>query len=200
MSTDLPDLEAAAREAELVFAKRSFLQKAGMHLQVDGPLQEIDLPSLESQGKTMGIDTQSSTSEFVALFTQHHPDEFALRLQNVEGEVLLPLLEKTWKGSHEHNDEVSSVGIDLEGEIRLEALEKWLGEFLQQFGPDIYRTKGVLAVLGQDRRVVIQGVHMLLDHTFERPWGNEARRNRIVFIGRNLDRERIVTGFRTCLA
>ena len=33
-----------------------------------------------------------------------------------------------------------------------------------------------------------------------KPWGNELRANRMVFIGRNLDRSALRDGFRQCLA
>jgi G3E family GTPase len=55
-------------------------------------------------------------------------------------------------------------------------------------------------VKGHPNRLVFQGVHMLLDHDFGKPWGNEVRGNRMVFIGRNLDRQALRDGFRQCLA
>jgi G3E family GTPase len=48
---------------------------------------------------------------------------------------------------------------------------------------------------------VFQGVHMLLDGQTDRPWRDgEQRTNRLVFIGRNLDRAELEAGFRSCLA
>ena len=51
-----------------------------------------------------------------------------------------------------------------------------------------------------EERYVFQGVHMLLDGQPNGTWGEEERRNRLVFIGRNLDRESLETSFRSCLA
>lgn len=194
------DLEIAARAAEGIFADRASLRRAGTRLKVDGPLQEIDFPAKGSGSKLLVLETNAKGGEFTALFTQHHPDEFDLRVLASGGEEIPALVEKTWKGGHEHDDEVASVGIDLEGEIVLDRLDAWLGDFLQTRGTDIYRTKGVLAVKGEAKRVVVQGVHMLLDHSLDRPWGKEPRRNRLVFIGKDLDRAAIVAGFRSCLA
>ena len=59
--------------------------------------------------------------------------------------------------------------------------------------------KGVLSLRGQDERFVFQGVHMLFDGRPDRPWGNEQRHNKMVFIGRNLDRSALEEGFRACL-
>ena len=41
---------------------------------------------------------------------------------------------------------------------------------------------------------------MLLDGRGDRPWGNEPRRNSLIFIGRNLDREALNGGFNACFA
>ncbi len=59
--------------------------------------------------------------------------------------------------------------------------------------------KGVLSVRGWNERFVFQGVHMLFDARPDRPWGHEQRQNKMVFIGRNLDRSALEEGFRACL-
>ena len=45
--------------------------------------------------------------------------------------------------------------------------------------------KGFLSLLGEPRRHVFQGVHMLFDAQPDQPWGDQPRRNQVVFIGRN---------------
>jgi G3E family GTPase len=53
---------------------------------------------------------------------------------------------------------------------------------------------------GADHRYVFQGVHMMHDGDFGAPWrAGESRRNRMVFIGRNLDRSELEASFRACL-
>jgi G3E family GTPase len=41
---------------------------------------------------------------------------------------------------------------------------------------------------------------MIMDAANGGPWGARPRRNRLVFIGRNLDREALISGFQSCLA
>jgi G3E family GTPase len=135
----------------------------------------------------------------VAVFTEHHPDEFAMRFTTPE-KRLEPLVEHAYKPDHEHDEEVTSVGIDVAGEVDGERLNAWLRDLLATKGTDIYRMKGVLAVRGEPRRHVFQGVHMLLDHRPDRPWNGDARHNKMIFIGRNLDRIALTEGFRACLA
>ena len=45
-----------------------------------------------------------------------------------------------------------------------------------------------------------QSVYMMFDHRPGRPWGDEARLNEMVFIGRHLDRQRIEEGILSCMS
>jgi G3E family GTPase len=101
---------------------------------------------------------------------------------------------------HQHDVTVTSVGIDLEGEIDGDRLNTWLGGLLRTRGADIFRSKGILAVAGSTQQYVFQGVHMLLIGESGREWRDgEVRRNRLVFIGRHLDRDELERGFADCL-
>ncbi|PRC44172.1 cobalamin biosynthesis protein CobW [Mycobacterium sp. ITM-2017-0098] len=101
---------------------------------------------------------------------------------------------------HQHDQTVSSVGFQIDGDIDVDKLNSWLGELLSSKGVDIFRSKGILALDGEQRQYVFQGVHMLFDGTEGRPWGeSEERTNRLVFIGRNLDRAELESAFRECL-
>jgi G3E family GTPase len=134
-----------------------------------------------------------------ALFTQHLPEEFSLELL-AQGRALAPLRRRDFAAGHTHDATVSSVGLSATGELRPEALQEWIGKVLREQGTDIFRMKGIVALKGSPTRLVLQGVHMLLDTNQDKPWGDAPRTNDIVFIGRNLDREKLEAGFRGCLA
>lgn len=134
-----------------------------------------------------------------ALFTEHHPDEFQAELRGPAG-VLSAKETHAYKPDHEHDDEVSSVGITIPGDLDAKKLNEWLRNLLTTQGQDIFRMKGVLAIKGDPNRFVFQGVHMLFDGQPDRPWGKSPRTNKLIFIGRNLDREQLTEGFRSCLA
>lgn len=101
---------------------------------------------------------------------------------------------------HEHEEDVGSVGITAPGDLSVKKLNAWFSTLLAEKGPDIYRMKGVLSIKGDLRRFVFQGVHMMFDTAPGRPWGTDPRTNKLVFIGRNLDRDELNKGFRSCLA
>jgi G3E family GTPase len=101
---------------------------------------------------------------------------------------------------HQHDQTVTSVGIQLPGRVDVERLNSWLGELLSAKGTDIFRSKGILALAGSDSQYVFQGVHMLFDGEQGRRWRDgEPRLNRLVFIGRHLDRAQLEQGFAGCL-
>ncbi len=101
---------------------------------------------------------------------------------------------------HVHDTDVSSVGIVLPGDVDPRKLNRWIGKLLEVKGPDLYRMKGVLSVRGDDKRFVFQGVHMLFDGKPDRPWKpGESRGNKLIFIGRNLNRDELTAGFKACL-
>ena len=77
----------------------------------------------------------------------------------------------------------------------------WVQNLVQTEGPNILRSKGILAFKNDDQRFVFQGVHMILDGDHQRPWkDDEKRESRLVFIGRHLPEEKIRTGFEGCIA
>lgn len=102
--------------------------------------------------------------------------------------------------AHEHDANVTSVGFQVSGEMDEARLEEFMRTLLRERGVDIFRMKGILSVKGKDERLVMQGVHMLLEGALGRPWGDVERTNKLVFIGKNLDREALAAGFRACLS
>jgi G3E family GTPase len=110
-----------------------------------------------------------------------------------------PVCEEKFKGSHSHDESVKSVGLESDEPLNLDAFNSWIGEILREKGPSIFRMKGILNFKGSAKRCIFQGVHMLFDSIADRAWKpDEKRRTQVIFIGRNLDREELMAGFRAC--
>eukprot|EP00928_Gymnodinium_smaydae_P026758 TRINITY_DN20916_c1_g1_i1.p1 TRINITY_DN20916_c1_g1~~TRINITY_DN20916_c1_g1_i1.p1 ORF type:complete len:458 (+),score=112.33 TRINITY_DN20916_c1_g1_i1:41-1414(+) len=102
---------------------------------------------------------------------------------------------------HQHDSRVSSVGIDVPGEVIQDKLSHWVSCLLREKGVDLYRSKGVLAVKGVRQKFVYQAIHMIFSNSVEGEWKpDEERRCKMVFIGRNLNREELTSGFMKCMA
>ena len=102
---------------------------------------------------------------------------------------------------HYHDEEMQSLSLRTEQPLDADKFFPWVQDLVQKEGPNILRCKGILSFKNDDERFAFQGVHMMLDGDHQRPWGNgEKRESRLVFIGRNLPREKIEAGFQGCLA
>lgn len=101
---------------------------------------------------------------------------------------------------HEHDATVTSVAIVESGAIDGNKFSDWIGELLRTQGTDIFRTKGILNIAGEEKRFVFQGVHMLFDGRPDRAWkASETPKNELVFIGRNLNEAQLRAEFCQCL-
>jgi G3E family GTPase len=102
---------------------------------------------------------------------------------------------------HQHDDDIKGVALTFDAPLNAEAVSRWLSDLLAAQGPDILRAKGILSVSREDRRLVFQAVHMILEGDLQRPWrDDEPRTSRMVFIGRNLDEAKLRADFEACAA
>ena len=77
----------------------------------------------------------------------------------------------------------------------------WIERLTQEFGPDILRLKGIIALKDDPQRYVVQGVHMIIEGNHQRAWKEgETHQSRLVFIGRKLDEAMLKDGFAACRA
>lgn len=199
MCLPIPDKKAVDLEvlAESVFRHWSdapVLMTSGGELQATTTLWNIDLI------RAAELDLPISEDGLYAIFTEHTPEEFSLAIENSRGVAIQPIKDHYFTAGHTHDDSVTSVAIEFQGELNFEKLNDWFSILLQTEGPNIFRMKGILAVEGNPNKMVFQGVHMLFDSQHGEPWGDEPRHNRLVFIGRELEREYLLKAFQFCLA
>jgi G3E family GTPase len=102
---------------------------------------------------------------------------------------------------HHHSEDVRSMSFTIPGDVDPEKFMPWINDISQVQGPNILRSKGILAFKDEPRRFVFQGVHMILDGDLQRDWkSGEKRESRLVFIGRDLDEAALRKGFMACAA
>jgi G3E family GTPase len=174
---------------QLAFADRVLVNKIDL-------VSEEELLRVEGQIRSINagasiVRTQMSKVDLDWVLNAH-----AFELSRVL-EVDPQFLEET---EHLHDQSITSVGIEADGAVDLEKINDWLGWLLREKGVDIFRMKGIINVKDFDKRFVFQGVHMLFDGQPDREWGvGERRNNKMIFIGRNLDRAELNSRFAACL-
>lgn len=186
--------DGISESAASIFSSEAIPLKTGGALNTSGQLYQLELGANESKFALV-INNPGA----YAIFTQHHPDEFEAYLEDAQGNRREVIASCVFNPDHEHDEDVTSVGITIPGALNLDRFQAWLRLLLATQGADIFRMKGILNFSGMAERYVFQGVHMLFDGRPDRPWADEPRKNSLIFIGRNLDRDELNAGFNACL-
>src|SRR6266403_1803752 len=98
------------------------------------------------------------------------------------------------------DDEIESFVFRADKPFDGQKLEQFLSGMIQVYGPDLLRYKGILWMKGNPRRVVFQGVHMMMGGDMGKPWTKaEKKQSLLVFIGKKLPRDLFVAGLQECL-
>ena len=182
---------------QVVFADRLLLNKCDL-VPDEGALAAIEarLRALNSQAELLRCTIKAGGVDLARVLGIAG---FSLeRVLEMEPDFLGPDQE------HQHDTSIANVGIVRRGWCDMARLNAWLAVLLRDQGQDIYRMKGVLAIHGMASKYVFQGVHMVFDG---QPldgvaWELEAGalpENKMIFIGKNLDRAALTAAFDACL-
>lgn len=99
-----------------------------------------------------------------------------------------------------HDTSVQSISLRA-GPLIPDRFFPWIQKTTQIDGPNILRLKGIVAFDNDEERYVVQGIHMIVEGDHQRAWKpDEKRESRIVFIGRDLDQEKLKRTFEACQA
>lgn len=93
-------------------------------------------------------------------------------------------------------DRIGTLVLKSDQDLDLDKLSAFMEQLLEEHGNSLLRYKGVLAIAGEPRRMVFQGVLRLYGFDWDREWAaGDARESVIVFIGDQLPEEQIRAGF-----
>lgn len=115
------------------------------------------------------------------------------QILNIGGFDLKTALETVTFKTHQHknNESISSVSLSFPGHIDPDRLNLWLQMLFIQEGMNIFRAKGILNVKGSSEKYLFQSIYMMFDGRFDKPWGSNSPLNKMVFIGQDLDSQRL---------
>jgi G3E family GTPase len=178
------DNSTEARE-QIAFADLVLLNKLDLINPED--LQELEYKIRVLNGAARIYQTRNSDIEIAKVLD--------LRSLDIEGKA------QEHEDHHKHTEDISTVSIVVPGELDGVKLSQWFRALLAEFGPKIMRMKGILNLRNDPDQFVFQGVHLLFEGRPGRQWAEgEEHTNRLVFIGRDLDSEKITQGFKNCLS
>jgi G3E family GTPase len=165
----------------------------------------VSKPDLVTAGQREALTAQLSRMNPRAPVRTAHFGEAPVReLLEIRGFDLNDILEidPNFLGeeTHEHDPSIESLVFRADAPFDQDRLQAFFATLLAQHGPALMRYKGVLHVDGLSGRLILQGVHMLMSSDLGRAWGEtEPRRSKLVFIGRHLPRETILSGLSACV-
>jgi G3E family GTPase len=100
-----------------------------------------------------------------------------------------------------HDSAISSLSLTEDHPLDAAKFDEWMSELRATKGQDLLRYKGILSFKDNPQRMVVQGVHMMMDGNQLGVWpAGEKRQSRLVFIGRELDEAALRAGFIACVA
>ena len=101
--------------------------------------------------------------------------------------------------SHEHDAGISSFVYHSDKALNAARIMAFIDVILRDYGNDLLRYKGILHIAGSERKIIYQGVHMLLADSTGAKWAeNEVRQSVLVFIGRNLPKAEFLAALDSC--
>ncbi|XP_054034406.1 zinc-regulated GTPase metalloprotein activator 1A isoform X2 [Dryobates pubescens] len=164
------------------------------HLTEEKPEGLVNEASRSINGLVKILETQRSRVDLSNVLDMHAFD-------SLSGLSLQKKLEHV-KTTHAHLDKgITTVTFEVPGNIREENLNTFIQNLLWEKNMkdkagctmDVIRLKGLVSIQGKSHQVIVQGVHELydLEETAVAWKEDEKRTNRLVLIGRNLDKETI---------
>ncbi|XP_075583038.1 zinc-regulated GTPase metalloprotein activator 1A-like isoform X6 [Pelecanus crispus] len=170
------------------------------HLTEEKPEGLVNEASRSINGLVKILETQRSRVDLSNVLDLHAFDSLSgISLQKKLDHI---------KTTHAHLDKgIITVTFEVPGNIKEENLNLFIQNLLWEKNVkdktgrtmDVIRLKGLVSVQGKSHQVIVQGVHELydLEETAVAWKEDEKRTNRLVLIGRNLDKETIKEVFIT---
>ncbi len=102
---------------------------------------------------------------------------------------------------HSHDTSIQSLYLEESQALDFERFSRFIELVIGELGNQLLRYKGIIFAYGEDKRLVLQGVHTNMASNHDRPWGaNEERKTKLVFIGRHLPHDVLKEGLALCIA
>ncbi len=100
--------------------------------------------------------------------------------------------------THSWEDNVQS-RVYRAGALDIDRAGAFMEDIVERFGNDMMRYKGIFAIAGEERRLIVQGVHKVVGFDYGSSWQpHEERVSLLVIIGRELPVKELREAFAAC--
>lgn len=178
-------LQEAIAQAQVGFADRILLSKTDL----------VDAAAVEALSQRLARINRRAPIRVVEHGRIDLAELLDIRGFNLNADVapapsLRPLLPAASK------DRIATLVLRSERPLDMQRVSEFMEGLLERHGNSLLRYKGVLAIAGEARRLVFQGVLRLYGFDWDAEWAaGEPRESVLVFIGDNLPEEELRSGF-----
>ncbi len=167
-------------------------------------INKCDLSSPEQLERVKNLIAEINPT--AKLFFASHADVDTLQLLNLGGFDATKIADSVKKSigavcellNHKQH-EISTVAVKASRPYAFLSLKEWLENYIEKNAENLYRAKGVVSLANVDKQVVLQGVQGSFYIDVGEPWGDAPRESKLIFIGKNLNRDEIEQGLQKCL-
>jgi G3E family GTPase len=99
----------------------------------------------------------------------------------------------------DHGD-ARAISIEFEGELSAPHFYRWIGDLIAEPSHRLFRCKALIALKGQDRRIVVHIVRDVPSVEIGAVFEGDRRVNRLVIIGRRLDEIALRSSLKQCIS
>ncbi|MGL4860265.1 MAG: CobW family GTP-binding protein [Enterobacteriaceae bacterium] len=179
--SDLIDNQA---QEQLLDRLRKINAKALIHSARQGELDKAHWLDIRAFNMSENLTVDGAFIKSVRPLTQSAAGQTTLLQGRSE------LLPQSW------NDNISSYVFEG-GEMDIKQIGAFMKQCIERHGNDLLRYKGIIAIAGEPRRLIIQGVHKVAGFDYGSPWQpDETPQTLLVMIGRYLPVEQWRTEFK----
>ena len=177
------------------FADRLLISKTD--LVDDASLDRLSerLSAINSQAEQHRLEQGRIVPELAFGVRGFHLDENLLRPASSERSLSFRPA-----GTRSFADDIAALHLSHDGPLDLQRISAFMNQLVEHHAEQLLRYKGVLAITGEPRRLVFQGVHRITGFDYGREWqDDETPRSNIVLIGQQLPADAIRAEFAACL-
>ncbi|WP_392566866.1 GTP-binding protein [Utexia brackfieldae] len=120
---------------------------------------------------------------------------FVIDAQRPQSTHYQPLIQQPTSQHLSYNDDIRSYLFEA-GELDIKTIGAFVETLIEQYGNDMLRYKGVLAIKDNPAKLIVQGVHKVVGFDYAALWqADEVPQSRFVVISRKLPFERLYQQF-----